>query len=135
LRKIQVANQSVSHLVSAGTCIVKEQQHSMIALSLGSALIGGSQNSIYFSFFQVRYGRMWALLERNGPDLSVPRHMLRAVQANEMGQGMDRGQALVLRGHTTGSHVFQFLQEQSHSVGGYVIDNQSINRSARTTGE
>jgi hypothetical protein len=124
----QVANQNEPPR-QRGHCVSEQQQHDLADLAQYAGQ--GLPEWRPFNLSVITSGREPFL--KGGPDCRTT--LCWTVQADEMSQGTDRGQALVPRGHTTGSLVFQFLQEQPYAVGSYVLDNQPINRSARTTGE
>ena len=56
------------------------------------------------------------------------------MQADEVGQGMDRGQALVLRRRATAPALSQIPQEGPHSIHREFLDTQPVDPSAAAAG-
>jgi hypothetical protein len=60
--------------------------------------------------------------------------MFWTMQANEMGNRMNRCQTLVSCRHTAPTLLFHFLQKLPHEIGRKIFNVQSVNRLAKATG-
>ena len=102
----------------------------MIPPSLRCGHVRSREHGIHLRFLEVRDQWLRGFLERNRSHLSAPLDQLWCVQANEPGQGVDRGQPLIPRGDSASPLLLQFTQELTHTVGRQVGHSQALNRFA-----
>jgi hypothetical protein len=102
---------------------------------LAVALIRGGQQRIHLIFFQVGHRGLWSPLCLDCPYLSTPLQMLGTAQADEVGQGMDRPQALVPGRDSAASIILQIAKEDTNTLSGDIFDSQPIDCDAGETSD
>ena len=118
--KVRSLDPDLGRFIGPGPGVVQEQQQGMVPTALGRRQVRRREQGIHLRLLQVRDQRPRSLLERHRPHLPAPLDQLRRVQADEPGQGMDRGQPLVPGGDPASPLLLQVAQELSHTVGRHV---------------
>jgi hypothetical protein len=120
--------------ISPSASIVKEQQQRLIPATLRRVPVRGREQGVHFLLLQVTDRDHRGLFERYDTDLAAPFDVLWTVQADEVSQRMDCGQALVARPHSTAPLFFDFLKEGPNPIGREVFNSEPINRSPPLAG-
>ena len=105
--QVEVHHLDMGHLVGARPGVVKEQQQGMIPPALGRIQRRRRQQGVHFRLLQVAHQGLGRFLERDGADFRAPRDVLRAAHADEVRQGADGRQSLVVRRRATAPFLAQ----------------------------
>jgi hypothetical protein len=133
--EVEVSNEGLCSFVGTCACVVEEQEEKVIALPLRSLEVGGREEDIDFSLFQISAGCLRAFLERYEADFLTPSDVLGAVQGHEAGQRVEGCQALVPCRNGAAPALLQMKKEHPHQVGRYVDHLHGIDAPADLPGD